>query len=91
MAEWRLLVIDPKLASVAVYLHLVAFSAVLLSGFWSLTNEVLDAHTAKQRDVMGITSIQDYTNFTPGLEYNAQNDRSQAVETLRAQSNSHFG
>jgi hypothetical protein len=49
LAEWRLLAFDPKIASVAVYLHLVAFSAVLLSSFWSLTNEVLDAHTAKQR------------------------------------------
>lgn len=49
LAEWRLLAVDPKIASVAVYLHLVAFSAVLLSSFWSLTNEVLDAHTAKRR------------------------------------------
>ncbi len=49
LAEWRLLFTHPHLAAVAVYLHLVAFSAVLLSGFWSLTNELLDAHTAKRR------------------------------------------
>ncbi|MEN6604264.1 MAG: hypothetical protein ABFD86_17775, partial [Bryobacteraceae bacterium] len=40
---------QPKLAAVLVYLHLVAFGAVLLSGFWSLANELLDPHTAKQR------------------------------------------
>ncbi len=47
--EWRLLATQPRIAAVVVYLHLVALSAVLLSSFWSLTNELLDAHTAKQR------------------------------------------
>ncbi len=49
LVEWRLIASQPKLAAVLVYLHLVAFSAVLLSGFWSLANELLDPHTAKQR------------------------------------------
>ncbi|MFC3069568.1 TonB-dependent receptor [Phenylobacterium soli] len=35
----------------------------------------ISAFTAKQRDVMGITSIQDYTNFTPGLVYSSATDR----------------
>nr|MEA2798112.1 iron complex outerrane recepter protein [Phenylobacterium sp.] len=28
-----------------------------------------------KRDLIGITTVSDLTNFTPGLEYNAQNDR----------------
>jgi AAA family ATP:ADP antiporter len=33
----------------AVYLHLVGFGAILLSGFWSVVNEVLDPREAKTR------------------------------------------
>ncbi len=33
----------------AVYLHLVGFGAILLSGFWSVVNEVLDPREAKVR------------------------------------------
>ena len=33
------------------------------------------AFTAKQRDLEGITTIQDMTNFTPGLTYSSQLDR----------------
>lgn len=47
--EWRLLSVQPRLGAVLVYLHMVALGAVLLSAFWSLTNEVLDPHTAKRR------------------------------------------
>ncbi len=47
--EWHLLAAQPKVAAVLIYLHLVALGAVLLSSFWSLTNELLDPHTAKQR------------------------------------------
>lgn len=32
-----------------MYLHLVAFGAVLLSGFWSMSSELFDARTAKLR------------------------------------------
>jgi iron complex outermembrane receptor protein len=35
----------------------------------------ISAFTAKQRDVVGITTIQDYTNFTPGLVYSTFSDR----------------
>src|SRR4051812_42374881 len=31
-----------------VYLHLVAFGAILLSGFWSVANEVFDPRAAKR-------------------------------------------
>jgi outer membrane receptor protein involved in Fe transport len=35
----------------------------------------VSAFTSEKRDLVGITTIADMTNFTPGLEYNAQNDR----------------
>jgi iron complex outermembrane receptor protein len=35
----------------------------------------ISAFTSKQRDLVGITSIQDLTNFTPGFVYQSANDR----------------
>src|SRR5690242_19733282 len=35
----------------------------------------ITAFTSKQRDVIGINTIQDMTNFTPGLTYSTSTDR----------------
>jgi iron complex outermembrane receptor protein len=35
----------------------------------------VSAYTAAKRQLIGIDSIQDMTNFTPGLEYNSSTDR----------------
>lgn len=35
----------------------------------------ISAFTARQRDIVGINSIQDLTNFTPGFVYQSANDR----------------
>ena len=35
----------------------------------------ISAFTDKQRDIIGIQSIQDMTNFTPGLQYSTSTDR----------------
>jgi iron complex outermembrane receptor protein len=35
----------------------------------------ISAFTSKQRDLVGINTVQDYTNFTPGFVYQSQNDR----------------
>ena len=35
----------------------------------------ISAYTSEKRDLLGINSIQDMTNFTPGLEYSSQLDR----------------
>ncbi|MDB5493681.1 MAG: hypothetical protein JWP86_1018, partial [Phenylobacterium sp.] len=35
----------------------------------------ITAFTDRQRDVVGIQSIQDMTNFTPGLQYSTSTDR----------------
>lgn len=49
LAEWRLVEVNPALGAVAVYLHMVAFGAVLLSSFWLLLSEQLDPIEAKKR------------------------------------------
>ena len=35
----------------------------------------VSAFTAEKRDLVGINSVQDITNFTPGLQYSTQTDR----------------
>ncbi|WP_293351790.1 TonB-dependent receptor [Phenylobacterium sp.] len=35
----------------------------------------ISAFTSKQRDLVGVNSVQDLTNFTPGFTYQAGNDR----------------
>src|SRR5262245_16764802 len=35
----------------------------------------ISAFTSEQRDLVGINTIQDMTNFTPGLQYSSQLDR----------------
>jgi iron complex outermembrane receptor protein len=35
----------------------------------------ISAYTSEKRDLLGINSVQDMTNFTPGLEYSSQLDR----------------
>src|SRR3954454_14076286 len=35
----------------------------------------ISAFTSKQRDLVGITTVQDLTNFTPGFTYQSANDR----------------
>jgi ATP/ADP translocase len=51
LAEWGLSLTQPRLAAIAVYLHMAAFGATVVSGFWSLMNERFDPHTARR--VMG--------------------------------------
>ena len=49
LVEWALTFWAPKVAAVVVYLHIAAFGAVLISGFWSLVNERFDPRTAKRK------------------------------------------
>lgn len=48
-AEWLLLGYRTRIGACVIYLHVVAFGAVLLSGFWSLMNESFDSRSAKER------------------------------------------
>jgi hypothetical protein len=49
LGEWALVIEHPRLAAVAVYLHLGSLGAVLISGFWSAVNERFDPRTAKRQ------------------------------------------
>jgi len=51
LAEWGLSLVRPQWAAVAVYLHMAAFGATVVSGFWSLVSERFDPYVAKR--VMG--------------------------------------
>ncbi len=47
-ASWGLYALSPGLVSIALYLQMGVFGAVLISGFWSVVNERFDPYTAKQ-------------------------------------------
>ncbi len=49
IGEWFLLEYRPGITSIALYLHMAVFGAILISGFWSIINERFDPHSAKQR------------------------------------------
>jgi hypothetical protein len=51
IGEWGLSLVDARLAAIAVYLHMAAFGATVVSGFWSLVNERFDPYLARR--VMG--------------------------------------
>lgn len=48
LVEWAIQDRGPIVA-IVIYIHVVAFGALLLSGFWSLASELFDAHTAKRQ------------------------------------------
>lgn len=50
LAEWYFFGAGPGV-TVVVYLHVAALGALLLSGFWSLTSELFDAHAARHHVV----------------------------------------
>jgi hypothetical protein len=46
--EWLLLQLHPRVAACVIYLHVVGFGAIVLSGFWSVLNEHFDPRVAKR-------------------------------------------
>lgn len=48
LAIWALSAVSPGAAGVALYLHVAALGAVLISSFWSLVTERFDPRTAKR-------------------------------------------
>jgi len=48
LAEYAMLGRAAGVTAVVVYLHIVGFGAVLLSGFWSIANEMYDPASAKR-------------------------------------------
>jgi ATP/ADP translocase len=49
LVEWLIVVQNPRIGAVVVYLHIASFGAVLISGFWSMVTEHFDPRTAKKR------------------------------------------
>ena len=49
IVEWALLRREPAIAAVVTFLHLSSLGVVLVSGFWSIINELFDAHAAKRQ------------------------------------------
>lgn len=47
LAEWWLVGVRPAIGSVVFYLHIAGLGPVLISGFWSVLNDSLDARTAR--------------------------------------------
>jgi ATP:ADP antiporter, AAA family len=47
VAEWILFGYRPRIAACLIYVHVVAFGAVLASAFWSLMNESFEPRSAK--------------------------------------------
>ena len=48
VVEWAVAGPMPRVAAVAVYLHMGVFGATLVSAYWSLVNESFDPYTAKR-------------------------------------------
>jgi len=49
LVEWGLLNLAPRAVSLVLYLHIAAFGAILVSGFWSMVAELFDPRTAKRK------------------------------------------
>jgi hypothetical protein len=45
--EWVAMALWPQIVTVALYLHITVFDALLISGFWSIINERYDPYSAK--------------------------------------------
>jgi ATP/ADP translocase len=45
--EWVAMALWPHIVTVALYLHVTVFDALLISGFWSIINERYDPYSAK--------------------------------------------
>ena len=66
LAEWFWVEPGGVVVPVIVYLHVAGFGALLLSGFWSLTSELFDPHTAK-RQVVRIATAGSVGGLLGGL------------------------
>jgi hypothetical protein len=48
LVEWLAMGVEPRLVTVAYYLHISVLGSILISGFWSIINERYDPYRAKQ-------------------------------------------
>lgn len=48
LAQWWLTAFHPRPAAILLYFHMAVFGSLLVSGFWSLANELFDPRTGKR-------------------------------------------
>ncbi|GAB4109014.1 MAG: hypothetical protein Kow001_08260 [Acidobacteriota bacterium] len=48
LLQWWLAVHQPRIAAVLLYFHVAVFGSILISGFWSFTNELFDPRSGKR-------------------------------------------
>ena len=49
LLQWAFMALAPRAVTVVLYLHIAAFGAILISGFWSLVAELFDPRTARTK------------------------------------------
>jgi AAA family ATP:ADP antiporter len=64
--QWWLAPSYPQVAAVALYLHISALNAILISGFWSVINERFDPYAAKKA-VARLTAATSFGGIVGGL------------------------
>ncbi len=64
--QWYLAEVAPRVAAVALYLHVAALNSILISGFWSVINERFDPYTAK-RIIPRLTAATTFGGLLGGI------------------------
>jgi len=64
--QWLLAPAYPQVAAVALYLHVSALNAILISGFWSVINERFDPYSAK-KTIARLTAATSFGGIVGGL------------------------
>ena len=68
--QWYLADSAPRVAVIALYLHVAALNSILISGFWSVVNERFDPYTAK-RVIPRLTAATTFGGVLGGLAANS--------------------
>lgn len=64
--SWLVYAHDPKVVALTLYLQVALFGAILISGFWSLVNEMFDPHEAR-RTITRIAAAATFGGVIGGL------------------------
>ncbi len=64
--QWAVAGSAPRVAAVALYVHVAALNSILISGFWSLINERFDPYSAK-RAIARLAAASTFGGLVGGL------------------------
>lgn len=65
-ASWTAYALHPEVVALTLYLQVALFGAILISGFWSLVNEIFDPHEAR-RTITRIAAAATFGGVLGGL------------------------